>query len=180
MQFSSVVLPAPLGPMMPTMSPLAISKFTPSTAATPPKRLVTPRSSSCGTAPSGAPANSRRSLGVRGVFTARSREASGANTPGSAGCDRRDEREVERDRQAAAQKLDEQLQEDGAGRRAEHSARAAEQRHQDHLDVVLDRKYVVLVDEDVPLREDPTRQARQGRGQREGRNLVGGGVNAEH
>jgi len=46
MQLSSVVFPAPLGPMMPRISPFATEKVTPSSAATPPKRLVTLCSSS--------------------------------------------------------------------------------------------------------------------------------------
>jgi len=42
MQLRSVVLPAPLGPMMPRISPSRQLKLMPSRAATPPKRLVTP------------------------------------------------------------------------------------------------------------------------------------------
>src|SRR5690348_95389 len=45
MQLSNVVLPAPLGPMTPRISPLATVALTPLTAATPPKRFVTPFSS---------------------------------------------------------------------------------------------------------------------------------------
>src|SRR6187397_3107120 len=41
-----VVLPAPLGPISACTSPFAISRVTSSVATTPPKRLVTPRSSS--------------------------------------------------------------------------------------------------------------------------------------
>src|SRR5439155_2062734 len=41
-QLSSVVLPAPLGPITPSTSPSATSNVTPSSAATPPNRLVTP------------------------------------------------------------------------------------------------------------------------------------------
>src|SRR4051812_17099454 len=43
---SRVVLPAPLGPMMPRISPGATVSDTLSTAVTPPKRTVTPRASS--------------------------------------------------------------------------------------------------------------------------------------
>src|ERR1700737_3188174 len=46
MQLSSVVLPAPLGPMIPRMSPGSTRKLTFVSAATPPKRLLTPSSSS--------------------------------------------------------------------------------------------------------------------------------------
>src|SRR3954468_20664531 len=42
----SVVLPAPFGPMSAWTSPCAISSVTSSVATSPPKRLVTPRSSS--------------------------------------------------------------------------------------------------------------------------------------
>src|SRR5580692_8836358 len=43
MQLSSVVLPAPFGPMRPCTAPSATAKLTPDNACTPPKR--TPRSS---------------------------------------------------------------------------------------------------------------------------------------
>src|SRR5688572_10890624 len=45
MQLSSVVLPAPFGPMTDTISPLATSKPTPLTACTPPNDFETSRSS---------------------------------------------------------------------------------------------------------------------------------------
>src|SRR5919108_3968859 len=41
MTLNSVVLPAPLGPMMPSRSPARTSRFTARTAVRPPKRLVT-------------------------------------------------------------------------------------------------------------------------------------------
>src|SRR5207245_726860 len=41
MQLSSVVLPAPFGPMMPRTSPSSTPKLTPARAFTPPKRLLT-------------------------------------------------------------------------------------------------------------------------------------------
>src|SRR5947208_3639269 len=49
MQLNSVVLPAPLGPIRPTMRPGATSKETPSSATMPPKRTATSctRSSAC-------------------------------------------------------------------------------------------------------------------------------------
>src|SRR5262249_22877088 len=46
MMLNSVVLPAPLGPMMPTISPGAARTETWRTAVSPPKRLVTASSSS--------------------------------------------------------------------------------------------------------------------------------------
>src|SRR5215468_1214238 len=46
MTLKSVVLPAPLGPMMPTISPGATPRETSRTAVNPPKRLVTASSSS--------------------------------------------------------------------------------------------------------------------------------------
>src|SRR5512144_293647 len=46
MTLKSVVLPAPLGPMMPRISPGAARKLTSLTAVRPPKRLVTASSSS--------------------------------------------------------------------------------------------------------------------------------------
>src|SRR5215470_15215492 len=48
MTLKSVVLPAPLGPMMPTISPGAARRETSRTAVSPPKRLVTASSSSIG------------------------------------------------------------------------------------------------------------------------------------
>src|SRR5262249_27856712 len=45
MRWNSVVLPAPFGPMSPTISPGATSKLTPETACSPPKRLRTPTTS---------------------------------------------------------------------------------------------------------------------------------------
>src|SRR3954470_15380567 len=49
MQLKSVVLPAPLGPIRPTMRPGATSNDTPSSATMPPKRTATSctRSSAC-------------------------------------------------------------------------------------------------------------------------------------
>src|SRR5213593_2537231 len=41
MTLNSVVLPAPLGPMMPSRSPAPTSRLTARTAVRPPKRLVT-------------------------------------------------------------------------------------------------------------------------------------------
>src|SRR5512144_2260773 len=46
MTLNSVVLPAPLGPMMPRISPGAARRLTSLTAVSPPKRLVTASSSS--------------------------------------------------------------------------------------------------------------------------------------
>src|ERR1700722_697432 len=42
MQLKSVVLPAPLGPIKPQIAPRSTSKETPSSAVTPPNRIVTP------------------------------------------------------------------------------------------------------------------------------------------
>src|SRR5690606_7905060 len=49
MRFTSVVFPAPFGPMRPTISPCFRRKETPRTARTPPKVQLTSRSSSRGT-----------------------------------------------------------------------------------------------------------------------------------
>src|SRR6185503_13418747 len=46
MTLKSVVLPAPLGPMMPSSSPARTSRLTLRTAVRPPKRLVTDSSAS--------------------------------------------------------------------------------------------------------------------------------------
>src|SRR5207247_11171763 len=53
MQLTKVVLPAPLGPMTPRISPLPMVRSTPPTAARPPKRLVMERASRSGAAPEG-------------------------------------------------------------------------------------------------------------------------------
>jgi hypothetical protein len=45
-QLKNVVLPAPLGPMRPTISPSWTCMLTSSTAVRPPKRIVTPLASS--------------------------------------------------------------------------------------------------------------------------------------
>src|SRR6185312_13333361 len=50
----SVVLPAPLGPMIASVSPSATSRSTPSVATRPPKRLRSPRTTSSGSAIAGA------------------------------------------------------------------------------------------------------------------------------
>src|SRR5581483_466875 len=52
-----VVLPEPLGPMSPRISPRRMARESPSTATTPPKRLTTPRVSRAGgsAAPAAAP-----------------------------------------------------------------------------------------------------------------------------
>src|SRR5207245_7747573 len=92
---------------------------------------------------------------------------------------RRNEWDFEGDRQAPAEKLNQQLQQDRAGGGPENRPGAPEQRHQNHLDVVFDRERVVLVDEDVPLREDPARQARHRGRESKRRDLGGGGVDAE-
>ena len=46
--FTNVVLPAPLAPMMPTVSPAAISTVTLSAATTAPKRLSNPLAANSG------------------------------------------------------------------------------------------------------------------------------------
>ncbi len=57
-----VVLPEPLGPISPRISPRATASERPSTATTPPNRLTMPRVSSTGSAaarPGGAPLTTR-------------------------------------------------------------------------------------------------------------------------
>src|SRR5579862_5046065 len=49
-RFTSVLLPAPLGPITAWMHPGARSSDTPSTAARPPKRLARPRAANTGSA----------------------------------------------------------------------------------------------------------------------------------
>jgi hypothetical protein len=51
MQLNSVVLPAPLGPINPQMSPRSTSKLTLSSATMPPKRTDTPRTLSSALSP---------------------------------------------------------------------------------------------------------------------------------
>src|SRR5881397_2766387 len=51
MQLKAVVLPAPLGPIRPTISHSSTDRFSPSMAVSPPKRMVRSRTSSTGTAP---------------------------------------------------------------------------------------------------------------------------------
>src|SRR3954447_7303463 len=49
MQLNAVVLPAPLGPIRPTISHSSTLRFRPSTAVRPPKRMVRSRTSSTDT-----------------------------------------------------------------------------------------------------------------------------------
>src|SRR6266540_6804770 len=65
MQLTNVVLPAPLGPMTPRISPLRIMRSTPATAASPPKRFVIPRASRRGVA---SPEGGRREAGGGSVI----------------------------------------------------------------------------------------------------------------
>src|SRR6266404_381771 len=61
MQLTNVVLPAPFGPMTPRISPLRIVRSTPPTAARPPNRFVSWRTSSSGVPSS--PGNGKRETG---------------------------------------------------------------------------------------------------------------------
>src|SRR5580704_5473427 len=69
MQLNKLVLPAPFGPINPTICPLAISKETSSSAATPPKRTLTPRIASKASLNAEVPVQtSRRELSLRERF----------------------------------------------------------------------------------------------------------------
>src|SRR5215831_3444953 len=67
MQLTNVVLPAPLGPMTPRISPWRIVRSTSETAARPPKRLVMPRASRMG-GPVPVPEDGKRETGNEGVW----------------------------------------------------------------------------------------------------------------
>src|SRR4051794_26521707 len=77
-----VVLPAPFGPRKATISPGSMVRSRPSTAMTEPKRLVTPRRATAGTAPPGAPPGAAL-VGAERVM----RRASAVRPPNSSSSD---------------------------------------------------------------------------------------------
>src|SRR5256884_2747673 len=198
MQLRSVVLPAPLGPMIPNTWPGSTVKVTPARALTPPNRLLTSR-----TASRLMPAPTLTLPRERGREIARGSCAGFAQRlteiperepalPAEE-VDHASRNEDHADRKqhpqpnlgghrrgaAPGQRLDDELQGDGAGHRPQDGAGSANHGHQDHLHVVGNREDVLLVDEAVPLREDAAGQASQGRRDAESRNLIKGGVDAD-
>src|SRR5438034_1201449 len=197
MQLRSVVLPAPLGPMMPNTWPGSTVKVTPARALTPPNRLLTSRTASrLMPAPTLTLPRKRGREIARGSCAgfaqrlAEIPEREPALPTEEVDHAPRDEDHADRQQHAqpdlrvdgrrptAGQRLDDELQGDGPGHRSQNRAGSANHGHQDHLHVVRDREDVLLVDEAVPLREDAAGQPGQGRRDAEGRNLVEGGVTA--
>src|SRR5438874_4976282 len=186
MQFSNVVLPAPFGPMTPMTSPCSTSKLTPASALTPPKRLLTSRTASkLIPAPTLALPRKRGREEVRPSCAGLAqrlpeiaqRELASTAEEVDHAARNEDDADGEQDAQAdlrkdgpratTGQRLDDQLERDRAGDRAKHRAGPADDRHQDHLDVVGDGEGVVLVDEAVPLGEDRAGDPGQRRGDAE-------------
>src|SRR5262245_16115850 len=176
-RLKQVVLPAPLGPMRPTISPFSTVRSTWLTAARPPKWRVRSRVSSSGIA-SGRrarrgrrgrppPPKSRELLGQRDK-TARQEQ------------DRQQHRDREEDRlvRASAEGLGQERQEDGADDRAREVAPAPD----------------VVVDEDIGRHQEPelrrkekpdeggverTGDAREEAAEHEGQELVPGDIDAQ-
>src|SRR5713226_5159990 len=198
MQLSSVVLPAPFGPMIPRTSPSSTLKLTPASALTPPKRLLRsctarrlmlaptltlpckrgrekPRGSRAGLAQGLAEIAQRQAASAPEEVDHSARDEDDAGGQQDAQTDLR----IDRARPAAGQGLDDQLEGNRARDRPEHGSGAANDRHQDHLDVVRDGEDIFLVDEAVPLCEDPAGQAGERRRDAERRHLVEGRVDAD-
>src|SRR5207248_10284991 len=158
MQLSKVVLPAPFGPMMPRTSPCSTSKVTPARALTPPKRLLRSRTASklipaptltlprkrgreilhsCAGLAQGLPEIAQREL----ASTAEEVDHAARNEDDADG-EQDAQADLRKDgpRATTGQRLDDQLERDRAGARAQHRAGPADDGHQDHLDVVGDGK----------------------------------------
>src|SRR5438093_8701360 len=198
MQLRSVVLPAPLGPMMPNTWPGSTVTVTPARALTPPNRLLTSRTASrLMPAPTLTLPRGRGREMARGScagFAQRLTEiperepALAAEEVDHAA---RDEDHADRQQHsqpnlgihrlgaAAGQRLDDEFQGDGPGHRSQDGAGPANHGHQDHLHVVGNREDVLLVDEAVPLGEDPAGQPGQRCRDAERRNLIEVGVHAD-
>src|SRR6266550_2201834 len=180
MQLSKVVLPAPFGPMMPRTSPLSTLKVTSLSALTPPnrfvRRLTASKLMSSAGLPQGTPQVAERQTAPP------SKEVDHA-TRDEDHADRQQNAKpdlcVDGGRPASGQRLDEQLQDDGAGHRPEQCPRTADHRHQDHLDVVGDGEDIFRVDETVPLGENAAGQSGQRGGDYQSPNLIEGGVDAD-
>src|SRR5258705_1211201 len=117
MRLNSVVLPAPLGPMMALIEPVGTVKLTPPTAWKPPKLFRTSRTSS-----------------MRALFAreAAANERGGAREPAGADEEQGDEDDAEDERPVLGVGHDllvQPEQHEGAQGGAEEGAHAAEQRH---------------------------------------------------
>src|SRR5678815_1802669 len=121
MRLNSVVLPAPLGPMMALIEPVGTVKLTPPTAWNPPKLFRRSRTSSMrAPLPPEAPADQRNGA----------REPAGEDEEQGDEDDAEDERPVLR---VGHDLLVQPEQHEGADGGAEEGAHAAEQRHDEHL-----------------------------------------------
>src|SRR6266550_3890778 len=197
MQLSKVVFPAPFGPMIPRTSPCSTSKLTPARALTPPKRLLTSRTASKLMAPTltlprkrgreeALPSCAGLAQGLpeiaQGELAATAEEVDhAARNEDHTDGEQDTQADLGKDgaRAATGQRLDDQLERNRAGHWPQHRARPANDRHQDHLDVVGDGEGVVLVDEAVPLGEDRTGDPGERRGDAKGRHLIEGRVDAD-
>ena len=185
-RLNSVDLPAPFGPIRPTISPARISKLTSSTATRPPKRLTAP----C-TASTGAPAAGRVRRGSGSAPAKRAASTSGAAKrprvqrrtkpirPPRAYCSSRMKSTAKatacelagalrQERQRVLEHVLQQQHHRRAGERAAQLAEAAAHRHQQVLDA---RAHVERrrADEAVHVRVEPAGQAGEQRGEHEQR-----------
>src|SRR6202162_5210630 len=165
MRLKSVVLPAPLGPMMALIEPRATLKLTPPRAWKPSKLLLRSRTSSNLSPP---PEPARRRLH-------RSRDPAGEDEEQHDEDDAEDERPVLRVGDDLLVQPDE---DEGAQRRADEGAHAAQERHDQHLGGLGP---VREVGEDAPVEdaEKPAREPREGARDDEGRQLVAAHVDAD-
>src|SRR6266545_657403 len=158
MRLKSVVLPAPLGPMMAQIEPRCTVRLTPATAKKPSKLLRRSRTSSTGHSPRDAPSQAER----------RARDAAREDEEQHDEDDPEDERPVLR----VGDDLLVQPEEDqGAQSRAEEGAHAAQERHDQHLGGLGP---VGEVGEDAAVEDAEERAGKPGEhaGQHEGRKLV--------
>src|SRR5215471_14319966 len=176
-RLTRVVLPEPLGPMSPRISPSWRSKLTSDTAASPPNRLVTPRAST-------------RAIGLHPVLAQipgelAPREFTPADDVGqSLGHEEHDEdhhdavEELGQAYELGGEELGDGGEHERAEERAHHRAHAAEHGHDDHLDRDDDFEDSLGVDEGDPVGEHTSHEPGEGAGEREGGGLVEGGVDA--
>src|SRR5262245_37758067 len=162
-RLKSVVLPAPLGPMMAPMLPVGASRLTPPTATKPSKTLTRSRTSSTG------------HLGAaRTTEEPREDHADGAGDAAGEAEQEHDQHGAEHERPVLGVRDDLLVQEDqdeDADARAEEGAHPPEQGHDQHLGR-LDPVREVREHSPVEDPEEPAGESSERAGQHEGSQLV--------
>src|ERR1700674_681877 len=169
MTLTSVVLPAPLGPMRPWIAPFSTSSDTPSTARTPPKWRWTLSSRSSTDLRSGPPAGSDNGKAAAADDSLRPED------------DDRDQNHTAHDvavvETLEPKDLRERGQEHGPDHRSEDVAASAQDRKREDLHGA---RHAVLrvawVDEEVEMGFETTGDRCEGRAEDEGKQLVAGYV----